>query len=540
MRRHITAFALGLAVMAGSIGSGMAGNEDIVKLVTGEERGGEIARVDDSRQFDPQAGRADYLRGVLKSESGSFDLDLVNKDGKHLRRIVENASGETDFHLVPTEDGALLKLTARTDDAHYRLSLNWQVKPDQQKRSDIEFLSPRMKALAGDIAAGISTDAFWATVRNEGTPLLERQADGSYIVTFLWRGAEKNVRLFGAPSGNHENLDRIGTSDVWYKSFTVPAQTRISYQLAPDVPDVPGTARERRVAILSTAQEDPFNSKSWPSNGPDRYNRDSILELPDAPAEPYLADHGNPNGSLQKFMLASQKLGNTREITIYRPADLNVADRNVNLIFLFDAKQMLNEIPMPVILDNMIASGAIGPTVAVFIANPGAAARARELPANPKFADFMASELLPRVLAETGLKHDPKRTALGGASYGGLASTTVALRHPELFGNVLSMSGSYWWSPQGTPPDRQEYVAGLVASKPVPDVRFFLSAGLFEADASKGVGSILDTNRHLRDVLLARNAHVFYREYAGGHDWLIWRSIIVDGLIALFGQPKGN
>lgn len=529
---------MGLAIVASSVVSGVAAEEGMVKLVTGEERSGEIAVTGESRLFDPQADGTDYLRGMLKSESGSFDLDLVDRDGRHLRRLMENVSGETDFHLVPDHDGALLKLTSRSEDARYRLSLNWRVTPDQQKPSDVEFLSPRMKALADEIAAGASPEVFWTAVREEGTPLLERQDDNSYIATFLWRGAERNVRLFGAPSGNHENLDRLGASDVWYKSFVVPAQTRISYQLAPDVPDVPGTARERRVAILSTAQEDPFNRKPWPENGPDRYNRDSILELPEAPPEPYLGDQGNPKGSLTRFLLASEQLGNTREITIYWPAGFDPADPDVNLVFLFDAKQMLNEIPTPTILDNMIASGAIGPTVAVFIANPGAAARASELPANPVFADFMAEELLPRVLAETGLKHDRKRTALGGASYGGLASTTIALRHPDLFGNVLSMSGSYWWSPRGTPPDRQEYVAGLVAANPVPDVRFFLSAGLFEADASKGVGSILDTNRHLRDLLLARNSQVFSREYAGGHDWLIWRSIVVDGLIALFGRQN--
>ncbi|WP_338148761.1 alpha/beta hydrolase-fold protein [Pseudomonas lundensis] len=30
-----------------------------------------------------------------------------------------------------------------------------------------------------------------------------------------------------------------------------------------------------------------------------------------------------------------------------------------------------------------------------------------------------------------------------GSSYGGLASAWLGLKHPELFGNVLSLSGSY-------------------------------------------------------------------------------------------------
>lgn len=48
---------------------------------------------------------------------------------------------------------------------------------------------------------------------------------------------------------------------------------------------------------------------------------------------------------------------------------------------------------------------------------------------------------------------DPAQTIVGGGSYGGLAATFAAFQHPELFGNVLSMSGSYWW----TPPDESEH-----------------------------------------------------------------------------------
>jgi len=38
-----------------------------------------------------------------------------------------------------------------------------------------------------------------------------------------------------------------------------------------------------------------------------------------------------------------------------------------------------------------------------------------------------------------------------GSSPGGLAATYAAYRHPEMFGNVLSQSGSYWWTPPTDP-----------------------------------------------------------------------------------------
>lgn len=485
-----------------------------------------------------EADADDYIKGVLDADGGTATLDIVGGDGTHIRRLLDQSSGRAEFQFVVEKPGWRLKLSAAVDGQPFEIRLLQQVTPAEQVPPGRDYLSPTMAALAREIAVGGSSEAFWKRVEAEGTPLVEPGPDGQSIATFLWRGARRNVRLFGSPSGDHENLERIGQSDVWFKSFTVPADTRLSYQLAPDVPDVPGTARERRVAILATAQEDPLNRHPWPADGIDRFERDSMFVLPAAPPQPFIEDKGHPKGTLTQLAATSVLLGNTREITLYRPPGFDPADPENLLLFVFDAAEYQTKVPTPLILDNMIAEGIIPPTVAVFVANPDRDSRGRELPANPAFADFMASELLAKVLTETGMKGDPARTILAGSSYGGLASTTVALAHPESFGNVLSMSGSYWWSPPGTPDDRKDHVAGLIAAGPPPAVRFFLSAGLFETGASRGVASIIDTNRHLRDLLLAKNTQVYYREYAGGHDYLVWRGAIGDGLVALFGKHR--
>lgn len=485
-----------------------------------------------------EAEADDYIKGVLDAGHGAVTLDIVTLDGVHVRRLLDQSSGRAEFQFVVEKPGWQLKLSAAADDQPFDLSLLQQITSAEQVPPGHDYLSPTMAALAKEIAAGSSSAAFWSQAETEGTPLVEPGSDGQSIATFLWRGARRNVRLFGSPSGDHENLERIGLSDVWFKSFVVPADTRLSYQLAPDVPDVPGTARERRVAILATAQEDPLNRHPWPADGIDRFERDSMFILPAAPPQPFIEDKGHPKGTLTQLTATSAILGNTREITLYRPPGFDPADPENLLLFVFDAAEYQTKVPTPLILDNMIAEGVIPPTVAVFVANPDRDSRGRELPANPDFANFMATELLPKVLAETGMKVDASRTILAGSSYGGLASTTVALAHPESFGNVLSMSGSYWSPPPGTPDDRKDHVAGLIAAGPPPEIRFFLSAGLFETGASRGVASIIDTNRHLRDVLLAKNTQVYYREYAGGHDYVVWRGAIAEGLVALFGKHR--
>jgi enterochelin esterase family protein len=73
--------------------------------------------------------------------------------------------------------------------------------------------------------------------------------------------------------------------------------------------------------------------------------------------------------------------------------------------------------------------------------------RNAECECSEAFADFMADELLPWVRANYHVTSAREKTIVGGFSYGGLAAAFCAFRHPDVFGNVLTMSGSYWWFP---------------------------------------------------------------------------------------------
>ncbi|WP_312794860.1 esterase family protein [Tianweitania sp.] len=474
----------------------------------------------------------DYVVGAVEAGDGKATVDLLDGRGQHMRRLIDKAGGTKDFRFVAASDRPRVRVAAQ---AAVKLRITEIVPSSAQVLPAPEYLSPAISRFADDLAAGKDTTGFWNERLREGTPMVEPSENGQSIVTFLARGAERNVRLFGGPSGDHEELERLGQSDTWFKSFIIPNETRLSYQLAYDVPDLPGTPRERRVAILATAKADPFNKTPWPADAPDAFNQESILELGDAPLQPGLEETDAPKGTLSTFQFASKPLGNERAITIYRPAGFDPADPKVQLLFLFDADKYLTAVPTPRILDNLISAKIIPPTVAVFVSEIDSNTRARELPANDAFADFMAEELFPRVIAETGLKASAERTTLAGSSYGGLAAATIALRHSDIFGNAICLSGSFWWHPATAPQDQPNHVAHLIAAMPAKPVRFFLTAGLFET-GRPGSAGILDTSRHLRDVLLAKDYAVTYREYAGGHDYVVWRGALADMLIAKAGR----
>ncbi|WP_026782059.1 enterochelin esterase [Pleomorphomonas koreensis] len=482
------------------------------------------------------AAPGDYLRGRLDVTAGSFDLDLVDADGTPWRHLLDGVGLSGDFQFVAGDTPAAFRLLPGPDGGAGRLTLTLRLPLAEQRPPETRYDSPAIAGVAATVAAGGSTDAFWRSVAATGTPLIERADDGETLLTFLYRGAARNVRLVGAPSGDHEWLDRLGASDVWFKSFRVPADTRLSYQLAPDVPDLLGTPRERRVALLATAEADPLNRAPWPADAPDRFNMKSTLTLPGAPIQPGMENAALPKGSFTRFRFASGRLGNTRDIAIYKTAGFDAADPAALMLIVFDGRAYQREVPTPSILDALVADGRLPPALAVFVDNPDPAARSRELPDNPDFAAVLADDLLPDIRARTGFAPPPARTALAGSSYGGLATLNVALRRPDAFGNALSLSGSFWWSPPGTPADTANLVARRVATTERQPVRVFLSAGLFEREHG-GADGILETSRHLRDVLTARGYDVTVREYAGGHDYFVWRGALADGLLALFGRP---
>jgi enterochelin esterase family protein len=238
----------------------------------------------------------------------------------------------------------------------------------------------------------------------------------------------------------------------------------------------------------------------------------------------------------------SERLDNTRKLSLYLPAAVPLTAAGWPLLLLFDRDAWLHKVSTPALLDRCIAEGRLPALAAVLVGHPTPEHRGRELPCNPDFADAMALELLPWVRSQTVVAVDARRVVAAGASYGGLAAAWLGLRHPQVFGRVLSLSGSFWWSPDAAPgggapalDDRHEgeWLTRRFAEEALGDVDFVLSAGLFERSAPNDGPGILETTRHLRDVLRARGRSVRHREFSGGHDHLAWQRELLEGLALL-------
>ena len=517
----------------------------------------------------------DYVAGAVEQRGITVLAAAFTPDGSRLRNFGGPRDGKRTLAFIAERAGTYrIELRApsvaevaelggsQAEQGAYELKLVERLAFDERMKAQPQqdrYTSPAIDALRKQLAGGqTSTDAFWARVAQSGTPLVEPiEGDAQRtLVTFLWRAAAetRNVMVLGSfmtgPPTDYA-MTRLGDSDVWYLTVRIPSGSRFAYSLSPNDPQAYASqafGSPRALQRAATLQGDPMNPRRWGCTQPTatRHDCQSMAELPGAPPQPWIVRNDqNPAGKVHKHKIASTLLKNERNLSVYTPPDYRANGKPYALLVLFDEGAYLNNVPTPVILDNLIAAGKIPPMVAVLIANPSQETRSKELPPNPQFADFLATELLPWVREHYSVTSDPKLTTVGGSSFGGIAATYAGLRHSKIFGNVLCQSGSFWWAPERMGPDADAttetgWLAKEFIKSPKLPLKFWMDAGVFEVDSRGGGGAILEPSRHMRDVLLAKGYEVHYQQFNSGHDYLNWRGTLADGLIALVGTDSAR
>jgi enterochelin esterase-like enzyme len=408
--------------------------------------------------------------------------------------------------------------------------------------------SPRLVRLLEDLEGNnpAALGGFWKEIDRNHTPLVEdipgQPHDALY--TFLIKADPAddamNVRLgadFPMRTVNHtDTFQRLGTSTVWYTSYVLPKASRIFYRLR--VPQGlhrsdSSPARFTIDGVLYEHYLDPLNPRVFPEGDNHVDAPGSYYVGAEAPPNPYLKQDDESRGSLKKCEIPSSVLRSKRTVTMYTPAHYAANSKALPLVLVFDGESYLIDVAAPTMLDNMIGS-AVPPVVVAFVHTQGT--RDEDLQPNEKYQQFLAQELVPWIRKRYRVSRDPRLNVVGGSSFGGLAAAYTAFVHPEIFGNVLSQSGSYWWSPTylqdvAPSPNAGWLVKKYAESAPKP-LRFYMSVGLWE-----GAG-MLSGNRILRSVLTGKGNEVIYTEVVSGHNYLNFQSTLPEGLAALLGSKS--
>lgn len=200
--------------------------------------------------------------------------------------------------------------------------------------------------------------------------------------------------------------------------------------------------------------------------------------------------------------------GTVRRYWVYVPHGYDAADPP-NLLVFQDGQRAVNpggSLRFPVVLDNLIAAGAIPRTLGIFV-TPGNLSQ--HYPddlgmSNPDhrwqeydeldddYSSLLIDELLPHVARTWRFTADPARRAIGGTSSGAIAAFTAAWRHPGAFGNVISFIGSYTAiaaqdaDPAAPPPPAGDLYPRLIRHIPPRPLSIFLQDGSADLDNEHG------------------------------------------------------
>ncbi|WBW97787.1 alpha/beta hydrolase-fold protein [Oceanirhabdus sp. W0125-5] len=385
-------------------------------------------------------------------------------------------------------------------------------------------------------------NSFWSNIKETGTPIIE-PIDGNTeysLATFLYRGDETTQTISvcippkTAPESSEDKplselkLNRLSNTNVWYTSCVVRNNIRFAYRF------LLNCSLDKVHEHPDSWVTDSFsnNNQIFPSSN--KAKKDLIIDhvvMNNAAEHIWTKERPDTlKGTLQTYSSRSDILNNERDIRIYIPANYNKDNEPYNLLVLTDGAAYIT-MSTKEVLDNIINDNKIPPTIAVLINSNSN--RMKELSCNDEFCSYVVEEVLPWVRENYNVTSDPAKTVIAGSSLGGLTASFLGFKFPDIFGNILSQSGSYWYKSEDVNDlEKRNWMARQFEKEDKLPLNFYLNVGVLES------AMMNDMNREFTDVLLSKGYPVFFEEFKSGHDYLSWGETLGTGLIKLIGTDK--
>ncbi len=348
------------------------------------------------------------------------------------------------------------------------------------------FLEQALAATPADRQAMVST---FVTTR-PSSPLFE--SDSVAVVYYV--GAATSVGLAGDFNGwdpSSTQMTRLEGTTFWYRSLTFEPDARLDYKIVRNGSDW----------IL-----DPRN----PARVSGGFGPNSELAMPGyIQPDEIKAQPSVPKGAVQTTTFASAIMNSSRTLLVYTPPNYDAAANVPYPVILYhDGTDYVNLADVPTILDNLIAAGRIEPLVALFL-KPINRETEYATTQTDLFTTMVVTELMPWARTNYRISSDPSRTAVTGASYGGLISTQQCHRNPTVFGLCAPFSPSYWVG--------NGALTSEIAASPSSGVKYYVDWGTYE-------GSIAATGPAFVTILKGKGNEVKYNVWHEGHSWGSWRA----------------
>lgn len=382
-----------------------------------------------------------------------------------------------------------------------------------------------------------AVQVFWNNIKKGNAPLIEK-IDGDLensLVTFVYKGNEDIENIVLIPPIGRDNLlenkmEKFLDTNIWYASYAINNKLRFKYSFS--VNDSFDINCEKRWDNLECDKLNK-NKLVFKDENEEDDEVDSYVVMPNAGEEFWVKERNDIHkGIIHEHKFYSENLERARRVIIYTPYGYNEDDKPYKFLVLTDAEEYINVLSARNVIDNLITDKKIEPIVVIFIGSIGM--RSKELSCNDTFVEMIVNELLPWIRNNYNISSQAYEAIIGGLSLGGLTASYLGLKHSEVFGNVLSQSGAYWYKPKdydGYEPDC--WISTKFKAIDKLPLKFYLNVGVLEHKEG-----MIGTNNILKDVLIGKGYDVYFEYFNSGHDYLSWGETLANGLISLIGINK--
>lgn len=356
---------------------------------------------------------------------------------------------------------------------------------------------------------------------HQNTPIIEQDS----LLHFVFYGKAGSVSVNGnlqhwnAP----DELRKIecGDSSLFYRTFSVPPNARLDYQLVID----------------GTYRLDPRNPNLTPSG----YGLHSEIRMPKFISSPYLVSRDSiPRGVIHSVGLNDHILPPLRRYSIAgRTVDVYLPPGYDSLsylpsLYVQDGFEAIDFALLPTIINNLIAEKKIPPIIAVFIPPVD---RNEEHFGNKRdrFVNLMCQTLVPMIDKKYRTDRSSLKRAMIGISSGAHLAFYTVISRPDIFQNVGGQSTTITHELRDLT-ERQSQKNTFSLS-----LKMYLDCGRFDIkpdETDLGNSEFLFLNRQYSDLLSSLHIPHYYREFNDGHEWASWRERMPDMLMYFFGRPQ--
>lgn len=351
----------------------------------------------------------------------------------------------------------------------------------------------------------------------------------TFEVMFVFADPRRPPRRVGvfcpAIPGGFMLLSPLG-GDVFAGTVGMPRGTRVKYHFCPDPPaeldettlfHLARSPRARRMDRLN-----PHFDEIRIRGMRDRV-LDSLLTLPGAPVAPPLEPVAAP-GEVETLTVYSRTLGEERTCRLYHPPGYRRDRGPYPLVLMPESNHEWHRLSF---LDHLVGSGRMPGCVVVVLEGRRFSGRFQVPLGDPAHTRFIVDELLPMVSSGSAVSA-PRIVA--GFSAGAVVAASLCLDEPELFRDLVAISGGWHLYPGASmlrPEKTGSWMLERYRDASTLPRRAFLSAGAFE---DTWQSSIYPQTAALAALLAGRGVDVRLRTGPTGHDTVSARTYLAEGL----------